>query len=168
MNHAYLLIGGNVGDRLSNLKTAISRISTQCGSILASSSVYETAAWGKTDQASFLNQVLFIETSLAPTKLLDTILSIEMDMGRIRTEKYAERTIDIDILYFNDLQLETEALVIPHPRISQRKFVLVPLHEIAPEMLDTRTGLTIQAMLETCNDTLPVKKFPTDVDNKHT
>ncbi len=165
MNDAYLLIGGNVGDRLSNLKMAISSISDKAGRILKISSIYETAAWGKTDQAPFLNQVLMITTELSPFELLNCILTIELEMGRIRNEKYAARTIDIDILYYNNLVIENNDLIIPHPRISERKFVLVPMHEIEPNIFDKRTEKTIHEMLESCMDTLPVLKYPLDVDN---
>jgi 2-amino-4-hydroxy-6-hydroxymethyldihydropteridine diphosphokinase len=165
MNDAYLLIGGNVGDRLSNLQLAISKISDNVGQITKISSIYETAAWGKTDQDAFLNQVLMIQTNLSPLDLLKSILNIELEMGRIRNEKYAARTIDIDILYFNDLVIDSNDLIIPHPRISERKFVLVPIHEIAASMIDKRTEKTIHEMLETCMDTLPVLKYPLDVDN---
>lgn len=166
MNDAYLLIGGNIGDRLLNLEKAILRISETCGKIIHCSSIYETAAWGNTDQAAFLNQVLLINTDLSPNSLLERILAIELEMGRKRTEKYAARIIDIDILYFNQMMIETEALTIPHPKISERKFVLVPLNEIAEHFLDIKTGFTIDEMLKNCKDDLPVDKYPRIVDKK--
>src|SRR3954462_13138493 len=102
MNKAYLLTGGNMGDRKKNLLTAMQLVSDQCGPLKASSSLYETDAWGKTDQPSFLNQALLIETILDAPHLLQQLLTIEHEMGRIRQEKYGPRLIDIDILLFND------------------------------------------------------------------
>ena len=102
MNDAYLMIGGNIGDRQENLKLAKSLIAEYCGNVVRSSSLYETAPWGKTDQPLFLNQALEIETSLAARELMGSIIAIENKMGRKRKEKYGPRTIDIDVLFFND------------------------------------------------------------------
>jgi 2-amino-4-hydroxy-6-hydroxymethyldihydropteridine diphosphokinase len=102
MSTAYLLIGGNLGDRKANLLTAISLINEQCGSLTRSSSIYETEAWGKTDQPSFLNQALEITTSLNARQLMRKILKIEKEMGRVRKEKLGPRIIDIDILLFEN------------------------------------------------------------------
>lgn len=159
MKKAYLLIGGNIGDRLSYLKKAIRLIEQQCGNVIISSSIYETAAWGKTDQAAFLNQVLLIETDLKPSSLLETILKIESSLDRKRTEKYDPRTIDIDILYYEGEEIETDQLTIPHPKISERRFVLTPLAEIEPELIDPVHKKTIQKLLDECLDTLEVKRF---------
>lgn len=159
MKKAYLLIGGNIGDRLSYLKKAIRLIEQQCGTVIITSSIYETAAWGKTDQAAFLNQVLLIETDLKPESLLETILKIENSLDRKRTEKYDPRTIDIDILYYEGEEIETDQLTIPHPKISERRFVLTPLAEIEPELIDPVHKKRIQNLLDECQDTLEVKKF---------
>lgn len=166
MNEVYLLIGGNLGDRLLNLENALSHIKTYCGEIEVKSSIYETAAWGNEAQGAFLNQVLKIRTALDPSELLNTILGVEQEMGRIRSEKYAARTIDIDILYFNHLIVETDQLIIPHPRIKDRRFVLIPLTEIAPEMIDPKTNFSTMEMLKQCSDTLQVTKYPPDVEKK--
>ncbi|MFN5421883.1 MAG: 2-amino-4-hydroxy-6-hydroxymethyldihydropteridine diphosphokinase [bacterium] len=162
MKKAYLLIGGNIGDRLYYLTQGNKLIEQQCGHILGTSSIYETAAWGKMDQAPFLNQVLLVETVLDPLSLLDTILDIENSLGRKRKEKYDARTIDIDILYYDNEKLETDILTIPHPKISERRFVLTPLAEIAPDLVDPTHNMSIKSLLAHCLDALEVKRFKTE------
>ncbi|MFN3795072.1 MAG: 2-amino-4-hydroxy-6-hydroxymethyldihydropteridine diphosphokinase [Chitinophagaceae bacterium] len=159
MNRAYLLTGGNLGKRWDNLHTAFKHISDRCGQIVAKSAIYETAAWGKQDQQAFLNQVLVLETSLAPEVLMQTLLEIEQTMGRIREEKYGPRIIDIDILFIDDQILNTPLLQLPHPAITQRRFVLVPLQELAPDFIHPVYQQTISHLLEACPDHLDVKKF---------
>jgi len=159
MNKAYLLIGGNIGDRNKNLKEAIDFIANECGSVIRSSSIYETAAWGKTDQPDFLNQCLAIQTSLTAPNLMKQILGIEEKMGRKRKEKNDPRIIDIDILFFNDEILHTEFLTLPHPQIQNRRFALVPLKEIAPKLIHPVFKKSITRLLEECPDKLEVKKI---------
>jgi 2-amino-4-hydroxy-6-hydroxymethyldihydropteridine diphosphokinase len=159
MNKAYLLTGGNEGDRYRNMQQARTNIEHICGRILQVSSVYETAPWGKTDQADFLNQVLLVETKLSPRDLLNAIFLIEEKGGRKRTVKNAPRTIDIDILFYNRLVLEEPGLSIPHPRIAERRFVLEPLNEISPAFLHPVLGKTIHELLLECTDELAVKKI---------
>ena len=130
MRTAYLLIGGNLGNRKENLSKAISLINEQCGSLTRSSSIYETEAWGKTDQPSFLNQALEISTSLNARQLMRKVLKIEKEMGRVRKEKLGPRIIDIDILLFENEIHDLRFLKIPHPEMQNRRFVLVPLAEI--------------------------------------
>ena len=165
MNDAYLLIGGNVGDRTYYLTKSVELIADKCGKIEQQSSLYETAPWGKLDQGKFLNQVIRISTSLEPIKLLNAILSIENILGRKREEKYGARTIDIDILYYNNLTIDETALTIPHPRISERRFALTPLCEIASHLIDPIHKTTIESLLITCKDTLSVIKLPVIVNN---
>jgi len=158
MNKVFLLIGGNMGDRLQNLHQAIALLSATCGPILQQSAVYETAAWGKTDQPSFLNQALLLTTDLQPAVLITTILSVEEKMGRRRMEKFGPRVIDIDILFYEEVVMHEPNLTIPHPQLQNRRFVLVPMQEIAPELMHPVLHKTITQLLQECPDKLPVKK----------
>ena len=159
MNKAYLLTGGNLGDREQNLATARELISQQCGTITAASALYETAAWGKTDQPSFLNQAIEIETALTARQLIRRILKVEKLMGRGREEKYGPRLIDIDILLFNNEKHNYPLLKLPHPEMQNRRFALLPLAEIVPEMEHPLLKKTITELLKDCKDELPVKKY---------
>lgn len=163
MSEAYLLIGGNLGDRVYNLKQARFFIDKSCGKIIQQSKIYETAAWGSIPQPNYLNQVLLIETDLDPKGLLKALLKTECDLGRIRNEKFGPRTIDIDILYFNNEIIDTDGLTIPHPRIAERRFVLTPLAEIAGEMTDPKYRKNINTMLLECKDELSVREFSPNV-----
>jgi len=157
MNLAYLLIGGNLGDRICNLSIAKSLIEKQLGDIVTASSIYETAPWGITEQPDFLNQVLLIRTKLSPDKIMRSILSIEKKMGRIRSQKNASRIIDIDILFFNDEVIKRKNLTIPHPEIQNRKFVLIPLNEIASNVIHPVFKKSIKNLLQASKDKLEVK-----------
>ncbi len=159
MNTAYLLTGGNMGNRKRNLSQAHKLITELCGNISTASSIYETAAWGKTDQPSFLNQALQIKTTLEPEALLKQILKIEKQIGRIREEKYGPRIIDIDILFYNDEIHKYPQLTLPHPEIQNRRFVLVPMAEIAPAFIHPVFKKTIAELLNNCPDKLEVKKY---------
>jgi len=154
MNKAYLLIGGNMGDRLANLANAKAAIQENVGNILSNSSIYETAAWGMEDQAPFLNQALIIDTLFEATKLLENLLRIEQSMGRIRNQPLGPRTIDLDIIFFNDQILDTENLTIPHPHMQKRNFVLTPLNEIAPDYIHPIFKKSINQLLIDCTDQL--------------
>jgi 2-amino-4-hydroxy-6-hydroxymethyldihydropteridine diphosphokinase len=159
MNSAYLITGGNMGQRDEQLAYAARLIEERCGNIIDRSSLYETAAWGKTDQASFLNQALVLETSLNARDLLNEILYIENLMGRDRIEKYGPRIIDIDIILFNHQVIKENGLTIPHPEMSKRRFVLEPLNEVIPAYIHPVYYKTIKELLDQCDDTLPVKKI---------
>lgn len=159
MNKAYLLIGTNLGNREENIETAIQWISKECGSISKRSTLYETAAWGKTDQGAFLNQALVIDTSLNAKQLIRHILKIEKHMGRIRNEKYGPRIIDIDILFFNEEQYSLPFLKIPHPEIQNRRFALTPLEEISHDLVHPVLKKSITDLLKECPDLLEVKKY---------
>jgi len=160
MSTAHLLIGGNLGDRKENLLTAISLINEQCGPLTRSSSVYETEAWGKTDQPSFLNLAMEISTPLNARQLMRKILKIEKEMGRVRKEKLGPRIIDIDILLYENEIHDLRFLKIPHPEMHNRRFVLVPLVEIAPTLQHPVLKKTIAELLEECPDNLEVTKIP--------
>jgi 2-amino-4-hydroxy-6-hydroxymethyldihydropteridine diphosphokinase len=159
MNKVFLLIGGNIGDRLQNLHQAIDGLSAVCGPIIQQSAVYETAAWGITDQAAFLNQALLLTTSLPPQELITTILSVEEEMGRRRMEKFGPRVIDIDILFFNDEIINEPNLIVPHPQLQNRRFALAPMHEIAPALVHPVLHKTIEQLLKECPDELEVRKY---------
>ncbi len=159
MNKAFLLLGGNLGDRKENLKKAGERIGEKCGILIRSSSLYETAAWGKTDQPVFLNQAIEIKTELDAKQLMKKILEIEKEMGRERKEKYGPRVIDIDVLLYNDEQYNDSFLKIPHPEMQNRRFVLTPLAEIASGFQHPVFKKSISQLLKECPDKLRVKKY---------
>lgn len=159
MNKVYLLIGGNMGKREENLQQAITLIRQRIGEVLQVSSIYETAAWGKTDQPSFLNQGLLLQTAMEPLPLLKEILATELEMGRERLEKNGPRTIDIDIIFYNDAIIDEPGLMVPHPAMAQRRFVLTPMAELSPQLLHPILKRTMQQLLEDCTDPLPVHKF---------
>lgn len=159
MDVAYLLTGGNLGSRYINLKEARQRVQKQCGTLLAFSSVYETEAWGKSDQNLFLNQALMIETSLQPKELLGQILNIETNMGRVREEKYGPRLIDIDILFYGNKVVNEKDLLVPHPFVHKRRFALECLSEIASNFVHPVLNKTVYELLAECEDPLKVRKW---------
>jgi 2-amino-4-hydroxy-6-hydroxymethyldihydropteridine diphosphokinase len=152
MINTYIILGSNVGQRLSFIEKAKYLLEELVGNIINETSVYSTEPWGVEDQKTYLNQVLLIETELSAEKLIDEILKIEEKLGRIRGEKYAPRTIDIDILLFGDLIIEQPELIIPHPRMQDRNFVLTPLKEIAPDVIHPVFQRSISSLQEQCND----------------
>lgn len=133
-------------------------ISTGCGIIPVRSPVYETAAWGITDQAPFLNQALELHTRSGADELMQELLRIEEQMGRVRQERYGPRTIDIDILLFNDEIRSTPLLTLPHPEMYRRRFALQPLADIAPDIQHPVLKKSIAELLAECPDELPVRK----------
>ena len=159
MNNVFLQTGGNLGNRLQNLHTAMQLIEKEIGNILKQSSVYETEAWGFTDQPAFLNQVLQVQTILSSTDAMEKIHFIENEMGRIRVQKMGPRTIDIDILFFNDEVITQPFLTIPHPFIEKRRFVLVPLCEISPDLFHPVLKKNVSLLLKECEDESVVSLF---------
>lgn len=147
MPRAYLGLGSNLGDREAHLRAAIRQLRA-VGSISAISSVYRTEPVGYREQPDFWNLVLELETGLGPEELLREALRIEEALGRVRTFRNAPRPIDIDLLFYDDLVLESPHLRLPHPRAMERGFVLFPLAEIAPQLRDPRTGERIVDRLE--------------------
>ncbi len=160
----YLLLGSNEGDRMEMLNHARQMIATQVSDIISSSAVYETEPWGMSNAQAFLNQVLQLKTKQEPEELLQLLLNIEASMGRNRSAsnpsgQYESRTIDIDILYMSSLVMNTDQLTLPHPRISERRFVLAPLAEIAPNFMHPVISETQQELLALCPDPLKVTVF---------
>ncbi|HEY5918403.1 MAG TPA: 2-amino-4-hydroxy-6-hydroxymethyldihydropteridine diphosphokinase [Chryseolinea sp.] len=158
-NPVFLLLGTNLGNRISNLTQALQAIDQRVGKVTKASSVYETSAWGKTDQPSFLNQAVEITTDLDPDAVLKKILTIEELLGRARTEKWGERTIDIDILFYGEEIYERPHLIIPHPQLANRRFTLIPLNEIASNFVHPLFKKTVAELLAACPDGLSVTKF---------
>jgi len=159
MQNAYLLTGGNTGDRQQFLANALQALEAECGQIIAVSALYETAAWGLSDQPAFLNQAIELETALSPQRLLECILAIEMRLGRVRNQKYGPRTIDIDILFYGQEVVNEPGLVIPHPHLPNRRFALECLNDIAPSFLHPVLQKSINTLLEECPDSLTVHKL---------
>jgi 2-amino-4-hydroxy-6-hydroxymethyldihydropteridine diphosphokinase len=151
-NEIYILLGTNLGNKKQNLKAAIKSLKTELGEVICQSKIYETAPWGIIDQPSFLNQVLLVKTKLRPHKALETLLQIEINMGRKRIQKWGARLIDLDILYFGNEIIYEENLVVPHPFLQDRRFTLVPLAEIAPNYLHPILQKTQTQLLAACND----------------
>ena len=161
MNTGYILTGGNLGDRLENLQKAKQYLGVSTGNIVRSSSIYETEPWGNNNQPDFYNQVHIIDTKLSAGQMMEKILKIEEQMGRIRAAKNASRIIDIDILFFNDDTINTGDLIIPHAEISNRRFVLTPLHELSPDLVHPVLHKSIHELLSACKDTLRVRPLHT-------
>lgn len=160
LHQAYLLLGSNEGDRHLWLSKAREQITDMCGSITQQSSIYETGAWGITDQPDFLNQVILVETALHPLTLLHAIQQIEKALGRQRDVKWGPRTLDIDILFYDDIVLNAPALIIPHPYLQDRRFTLAPLAEIAPELMHPVLHQTVIQLLQACPDKLAANRLP--------
>ncbi|KRT15463.1 2-amino-4-hydroxy-6-hydroxymethyldihydropteridine pyrophosphokinase [Pedobacter ginsenosidimutans] len=157
---AYLLLGGNLGNREANLKRAIELVNDKIGNVIAISSLYETAAWGKTNQPAFLNQAVSLQTRLTALEVLERALGIEQELGRVRKDKWGERLIDIDLILFgNEIINIPDKLQVPHPHMQDRKFVMEPLAEIAPEVVHPVLGETILSICHNIEDPLEVKKL---------
>jgi 2-amino-4-hydroxy-6-hydroxymethyldihydropteridine diphosphokinase len=159
MNKVYLLLGSNQQQPQKQLQLAQKYIAKKIGRLQRQSAVYQTAAWGNTRQPDFLNQVLIITTALTAAQTMQTILTIEKEMGRIRTKKNAPRIIDIDILFFNKAIINKKDLIVPHPQLQNRNFVLVPLNQLSPNLKHPLLNKTIHQLLRICPDTLTVHKI---------
>lgn len=151
MAEVYVSLGTNLGDKDNNLRTAVRLMQERIGKVISLSSFYETAPWGFQSEHSFLNAAACIETRLSPKQLLLVTQQIERELGRTQKSSgnaYKDRLIDIDLLMYDDLQIHADQLVLPHPLMTERRFVLEPLAEIAPETIHPVTGKTIRELLE--------------------
>ena len=163
----YLLLGGNLGNKQQVFSEARERLARQLGPITTQSAIYETEPWGFESDDIFWNQVIEIETSLSAEEVLPQTQQIEHELGRIRkANQYDSRIIDIDILFCGNQVIELENLVVPHPRIQERKFVLVPLCEIAPELIHPVFLKSIKQILVECTDPLKVSPIPNPSPNR--
>lgn len=161
MQTAILLLGSNLGDRAENLGNAISKLESKIGRIIHMSSVYESEPWGMKSDRNFYNQCVSLSTSMDPSDLLKQIHAIELEMGRIEVaEKYLDRIIDVDILFYGDREISLGDLTVPHPRIRERRFALIPLLEIYPDFVFPSTSEKLHEILDSCKDTLSVRKLP--------
>ncbi|MEE2700282.1 MAG: 2-amino-4-hydroxy-6-hydroxymethyldihydropteridine diphosphokinase [Bacteroidota bacterium] len=159
MNTIFLQLGSNMGEREVYLQNAITLIAEGIGIIQKKSKVYESVPWGVENQNNYLNQVLQIKSEFSAEDVLEKVLQIEDEIGRIRNEKWGERIIDIDILFFNDLIIEKEGICIPHIHLHSRKFVLLPLNEIVPDFMHPKYNKTISELLSECKDIESVEEY---------
>ena len=160
MKKAIILLGSNMGDSVSLFQEVENILNLSTGNVVRKSSLYESTPWGFDSENNFLNQSLVLETILSPLQLLNSCLRIEEDLGRVRNDKqYENRNIDIDLLFVDDLIISTDDLVIPHPRIHLRKFVLLPLVEVVPNYIHPILQKTSQELLGLCPDNGTVTKL---------
>jgi 2-amino-4-hydroxy-6-hydroxymethyldihydropteridine diphosphokinase len=160
MNIVFLGIGTNLGNKAENLSEAIDMIGENIGPVVGSSSVYETEPWGFETKDEFLNMVVKVETKLSSFTIFKNIILIESLLGRRRSEnRYSSRVIDIDLLLYEDQIINEKGLIVPHPLMHERKFVLVPLCEIAPDMMHPVLNITFASLLESCKDKSYVRVY---------
>ena len=159
MNIVFLQLGSNLGERESLLQDAIIAIEGRIGQVVEKSKVYESTPWRVEGQKNYLNQIVKVKTELLADDILSTVLDIEKELGRIRLEKWGERLIDIDIIFYNDSIIETAQLCVPHKHMHERMFVLTPMHNIAPEMVHPKYNKTVAELLQICKDTELVKEY---------
>ena len=159
MNTIFLQLGSNMGDRNAYLQKARKLITEKIGMIKKRSRIYESVPWGIENQNNYLNQVLELKSKFTADEVLQKILDIENKIGRIRNEKWGERIIDIDILFYNDLIIEKEELCIPHIHLHNRKFVLTPLHEISPDYVHPKYRKKVSELMQECKDTEKIEEY---------
>ena len=162
MTRSYILFGSNQGDKEALLEQACTLINNRCGMLVERSSAYITEPWGFEAEEWFLNELLVVETELEPDELMDALLEIEKELGRVRHPKqkaYTSRTIDLDILYYGNQILNTEKVTVPHPRLHLRKFALLPLCEVIPDFLHPKLNLSQEELLQNCPDTSTVQQL---------
>jgi len=168
-NTAYILLGGNQGNREKLLGQAIQLIKTNLGQIIKCSGLYESDAWGYKSESKFLNQVIQITTVFPPNQLLSELKKIESQLGRTRTEEkgYEDRSLDLDILFYNELIINKRELIIPHPRMHLRRFTLKPLAEIAGSVIHPYFKVSVENLLNNCNDQVEVYDYFPPVNQEY-
>lgn len=155
----YLLLGGNIGNTRKYFSEAKEMIQKKAGDITKESSLYESEPWGFTHDQNFLNSVLEVSVNMEPIELLDIIQSIERELGRVRKKsQYSERTIDIDILFYDSIMFDTERLTIPHKMLHKRRFTMMPLNEIIPDYIHPVFNKSIRELTDICEDESLVKQ----------
>tara|TARA_Y100000385_G_C12943695_1_gene572344 strand:- start:68 stop:553 length:486 start_codon:yes stop_codon:yes gene_type:complete len=159
MNIVYLQLGSNLGDRVELINSAINAILAKIGTVSLRSQIYESTPWRVDGQENYLNQIVQVKTSLSANDVLDAVLQIENDLGRVRIEKWGERLIDIDIIFFNNDIIENSILCIPHKHMHERNFVLAPLNEIAPLLIHPKYNKTVSELFNESKDTEKVLEY---------
>jgi 2-amino-4-hydroxy-6-hydroxymethyldihydropteridine diphosphokinase len=168
MAQVFIGLGSNLGNRTKYLEQAVQALAGQNGILIKSvSSVYETEPVGVKEQPQFLNQVVELETTIEPSDLMKQLKTIEHAIGRTETERWGPREIDLDLLYYNSIVYNDEFLRVPHPEIANRRFVLVPMKEIAPSFVDPLRKQTVEELLHHCQDTSTVRKIHLHPETKH-
>jgi len=158
-NRVVLSLGGNIGDIQLVFEKARDSLQKTVGELVLISSLYQTKAWGVENQSDFLNQVIVLETTLSPIEVLKTCLAVENELGRVRKGKWHERVIDIDVLFYGNELIKSKELVLPHPYIKDRNFILYPLVEIMPDFVHPIFKKTLLELKNNCKDELPVVKI---------
>ncbi|MEE9439519.1 MAG: 2-amino-4-hydroxy-6-hydroxymethyldihydropteridine diphosphokinase [Saprospiraceae bacterium] len=162
MGRCHLHLGSNQGDRKVQIARALQMIEESIGPIESSSAFYSTEAWGNTDQPDFINLAIEVEHYLTPNQLLKLVNTIEREIGRVRKEKWGPRLIDIDIIFIDDIIIDTDKLTIPHRLMEKRNFVLYPLADIAPDFIHPILNLTVKQLLENCEDSSLIIKLESE------
>jgi 2-amino-4-hydroxy-6-hydroxymethyldihydropteridine diphosphokinase len=156
----YMLLGSNLGDRELMMRQAIEKIQTEIGLVSAKSARYETEPWGNTNQPAFINMAIAVQTILEPSEVLERALNIEKDLGRTRLVRWGSRTMDIDLIFYADEIIEIQGkLSIPHPEMQNRRFVLEPLAEIAPDYTHPVLKKSVKDLLHSLTDNTTVEKI---------
>lgn len=161
MNRLVILLGGNIGDKIPNLTKAVFLIESELGKVVLKSSLYESEPWGYDDAYQYLNAVVIVETSYSAKRCLDVLLSIERKLGRTRkqTKTYEARTIDLDVLFYNNDIIEEKDLLVPHPLLHKRNFTLIPLKELIPNFIHPMLKKSIITLYKESNDVSLVNKI---------